>query len=375
MLQTVNVQFKYSNFRMLTLYIKAVHEVPEFEPLRDYELIKFTIMNIAEEILSTLGKIIVFENYKNQNEICIILNTREKSSIENHIKSACEKLNAQLINLLKVDVRIGISKNYNTLEQLNSAYLEAHMAVMQNLILEKPTITWFEEFDPNNRITYFISEQDKVSLFSALNSNDEKKALEIVGMIFKEIKEKNINYDNVRTVWMDIIITLSKVMGELGICWKNIFKEDYLLEDDFNQCTSIQEIENYITDKIKTISNCICDIRRSDGKCVIDDIKEYIDRYYYTDITLVQLSNKYYMNANYLSQLFKQETGIGFSEYITQVRLKKAEDLLLNTKLKTYEISQMVGYTDSRYFGKVFTKHYNYTPSQFREKYLQEKEQ
>lgn len=93
----------------------------------------------------------------------------------------------------------------------------------------------------------------------------------------------------------------------------------------------------------------------------------YIHEAYNTDLTLENIAERVYMNANYFSELFKQETGKGFVEYVKEIRMKKAIELLALPKLKIAEIADMVGYGDSNYFAKVFRKHTGRTPCEYRE--------
>jgi two-component system response regulator YesN len=76
------------------------------------------------------------------------------------------------------------------------------------------------------------------------------------------------------------------------------------------------------------------------------------------------------MNESYLSDLFKKETGSSFSSYLSNVRIDQSKDLLRQVDLKTQDIAEMVGYNNSRYFIKVFKKNTGMTPSEYRERIL-----
>ena len=84
------------------------------------------------------------------------------------------------------------------------------------------------------------------------------------------------------------------------------------------------------------------------------------------DITLNDLSKEVYLNPNYLGRLIKKETGKNFSDILTEVRIEKAKELLKNTQIKTYEISERVGINDSRYFSQLFRKMTGMTPTEYR---------
>jgi two-component system response regulator YesN len=74
------------------------------------------------------------------------------------------------------------------------------------------------------------------------------------------------------------------------------------------------------------------------------------------------------MNPTYFCEFFKNQTGETVLDYVTRIRIEKARELLLKTDLKIYDISIKVGYTDTKYFSKLFKKHYGEVPSKFKER-------
>ena len=69
-----------------------------------------------------------------------------------------------------------------------------------------------------------------------------------------------------------------------------------------------------------------------------------------------------YISPNYLSDLFKKNTGMRLSDYITEVRLEKAREYLMDVHYKVRDVSTLVGISDPRYFSSVFRKKYGMTP-------------
>ncbi|MNC15310.1 putative response regulatory protein [compost metagenome] len=98
----------------------------------------------------------------------------------------------------------------------------------------------------------------------------------------------------------------------------------------------------------------------------ISEIKQYVADNYDKNLTLVELSNRFYLNMHYLSQLFKEKTGQTYHEYLTQVRMERTKELLAKTDLKVYEIAYNVGYTDSTHFSKVFERYAGCKPREYR---------
>ena len=74
------------------------------------------------------------------------------------------------------------------------------------------------------------------------------------------------------------------------------------------------------------------------------------------------------MSHSRFSTVFSQEMGVTFTEYLTNLRMAKAKELLRATQLRSSEISSAVGYSDRHYFSYLFKKNTGMTPSEFREK-------
>ena len=128
---------------------------------------------------------------------------------------------------------------------------------------------------------------------------------------------------------------------------------------------NMDELEAYLLSIVQGI--CCQAKRESDGDDIIRSIIDYIDRSYQYDITLQELAEKkYFMNASYLSRLFKAKCGKTFSKYLIEYRLEKSRELLEKTILKVSDIAAHVGYNDVSHYIQSFRKVYGVTPEQYR---------
>lgn len=96
-------------------------------------------------------------------------------------------------------------------------------------------------------------------------------------------------------------------------------------------------------------------------------VMNYLNAHYEQAVSLKRVSEELHLNASYISQLIKSETGLNYTQYITELRIKKAKELLTTTKLSLAEISEAVGFNDYFYFIKKFKREVGVTPG----KYLQ----
>ncbi|EJJ0922449.1 AraC family transcriptional regulator [Enterococcus faecalis] len=91
----------------------------------------------------------------------------------------------------------------------------------------------------------------------------------------------------------------------------------------------------------------------------------YLETHHDEEITLEQLAEMLYVTPTYLSKTFKAATGVGPINYLIQIRLNHAKELLKNDSLSVKEVAKTVGYEDAYHFSKLFKKYYGKSPSQF----------
>ncbi|MGM1045727.1 MAG: response regulator transcription factor [Bacillota bacterium] len=130
---------------------------------------------------------------------------------------------------------------------------------------------------------------------------------------------------------------------------------------DFNQ------VPGEVQRMWKASSTQVYEHYASGGDQAVEVALQYIRTHYHADLSLDKVASVVYLNPVYFSQLFKQKTGCGFKEYVIQLRLEQAKQLLQNPKLKLAEIAERIGYQDIRHFSQLFRKKYGVTPSEYRQ--------
>lgn len=101
---------------------------------------------------------------------------------------------------------------------------------------------------------------------------------------------------------------------------------------------------------------------------VIEDIRSYIEENIHSDLSLSTLAQQYNYNEKYLGRLFKSRTGYTIHEYCNYLRLTNAKKLLRSTNLSISEVAVQSGYNNVTYFIRVFKKHTQLSPLQYRQK-------
>jgi two-component system response regulator YesN len=128
---------------------------------------------------------------------------------------------------------------------------------------------------------------------------------------------------------------------------------------------SAQDIRYFVTHNLVEIATLIRSMNTGPSIAIRKAIS-YINDNYANRIALQEVAHYTCLSPNYLSQLFKQETGKSFLEYLTQCRVVAAKKLLVQSNLTISEIAFKLGYDMPSYFSEVFKKSEGLTPSQYR---------
>lgn len=153
---------------------------------------------------------------------------------------------------------------------------------------------------------------------------------------------------------------LSAVPGQSGEALQDAASEIYSFRH-FSDIINL--IEHYLSLAVDAFQQ-----EQNAPNYAVFQVEKYIRAHYNEELTLNTLADLVYLNPNYLSGIFAQTTGCTLNRYIKQIRMEKAQELLLNTNMKITDISQAVGYPNPSYFCKSFQKLYGTTPERFRQR-------
>lgn len=97
-------------------------------------------------------------------------------------------------------------------------------------------------------------------------------------------------------------------------------------------------------------------------------MEQYIEQNFRQRISLDEIAESLHANRSYLSRLYKSKSGVNLFDAILCKRIEAAKEYLLHTDMKTYEISEAVGFEDAGYFSRVFKRQVGISPKEYRKK-------
>jgi two-component system response regulator YesN len=203
----------------------------------------------------------------------------------------------------------------------------------------------------------------EMQMRTAICSDDQAREQEVMkefhdsfcdGKIYapKEIKESYVRF-----LWN--IIAIAKEVGKVQVSQIN---QQELLSRIMNA-----KLREELTEASSLVLEKLTSTQDTDTThLTVKRMKSMIHEFYQTGIMLDEISRKLDMTPEYLGTLFHRETGTTFSNYVKNYRISKAKELLVGTNLKLYEVAEKVGYSDPKYFSRVFKEITGQLPVEYR---------
>ncbi|GMK38666.1 hypothetical protein PCCS19_17200 [Paenibacillus sp. CCS19] len=96
------------------------------------------------------------------------------------------------------------------------------------------------------------------------------------------------------------------------------------------------------------------------------DIERYVSEHLSRDITLKEVANRFAYSPNYFGVLFRAQVGVSFNDFLVNLRMTRAKEMLQTKRFKIYEVAGLVGYKSLTYFTRTFKKAYGMTPGDYK---------
>jgi two-component system response regulator YesN len=168
-------------------------------------------------------------------------------------------------------------------------------------------------------------------------------------------------------IFVDVILATAKLVDELGGEVSKVIPEVNSIEAMLSDVRSVEQLREQVY-KIISIGLAFRDSHPSGQHAhLIRQAKEYMEHHYADpELSLNEVAARANLSASHFSAVFSQETHQTFKEYLTEVRINKAKELLRMTTLRSAEIGYQVGYNDPHYFSSVFKRNTGLSPIEFR---------
>ena len=264
-------------------------------------------------------------------------------------------------------VTIGVGNTVAGLHELNASYDRSVKAVLGKLYKGNGAVLYYDGDDEEDALGSV--QKIDYDIAGCLLKLDLAKANYLLDFMFDSFEQqKNNDRQNVQYHCINIISRIEIILSDLNVQMEDILGNNVSLIGKLLKFETILDIRQWMKNIIRAAIEYLAAKRTSKSSRIVAEIVAYVETKYAQDISLNAIAQILFYSPNHLGNIFRQEFGKGFGEYLTEYRIKRAAELLQDHKMKILEASLAVGYKDMPTFIKNFKALYGVTPSEYRER-------
>lgn len=299
----------------------------------------------------------------------------DEAAFARRLGERLEALAGELAARAGVEVRVGISGTAVRPGRLAAAYREAAKAAERHLFRSGPRVLFPggevsgrpEDAAVSARFEALLRQR----LAPALALGHAEQAAEAVDAAFALLREDRCTAQAAHDCLEKAAATLRVAAMDFNRHAGEGGGEGYASLETFDGRPfslhwSIPQAAERLKDYVRYLASRLNRQRDRGARKLIRDIQCYLAAHYHEQITLAETARRFHLNKNYLSQLFKHETGVTFTVYLNTLRIEKAKERMMQTGETVTEISAKTGFNDFRYFSRVFRRMTGCTPTEYK---------
>lgn len=289
--------------------------------------------------------------------------SKQRANIRKALRQALRQIEAEksLYGTIQTSIALGTTEN---LSNLLHSYQNASLTIMERLT------------EGTGKLLEGIPAASALPTQSILEryNRDIKQAAEVLSsdaavIALERMKHSALSVRNVRSRELIHLVQTAADMFTAALVLEN---RDEIMRKFYGQvgrCSTVPELFDQLARFQRDWMTSAREKKQDEEQRPIRMAKQYILEHFSDPITLEEVAEAVGFSGSYFSTYFKKETGTGFNQYLTQVRVNEAKLLLRDTDLAVSEICRQVGYQDIKHFNRLFSKDAGLTPGEYRKLY------
>ncbi len=337
------------------------------KPALETELVKFSAASVVENFLASQN---IGTSFWHGKQCCVVFKTMEKEALLQNIK--------QMRTLLKqhcdISACFAVSGNIKDITQI-PVLIEENKHMLECFYFY-PQIIGDTVFADDLK---YDEPQDVITLSELRDKLLEKVIAQDIAAAYAIVKEYLYKagiaaQGNKQAAVYFAISCVRYVDSELK---KRLATEEILVSESemferLHETQSYENLQAIVELQVEKLLRAVAECANNSAKTDVIKAMQYIDEHYAENLSLEVLAKHVHMNSFYFSSFFKKQTGKNFKDYINEVRMARAMELLMTANFKSYEIAEKVGFKDYRYFTELFSKFYGKTPAAYKKSIIKD---
>ncbi|PQP83083.1 DNA-binding response regulator [Paenibacillus sp. PCH8] len=330
----------------------------------DAELKQFAALNIAAEVWSEHGAGHAFMH----QEAVVLLYVdrwggtdgakRQQKALENVMRS--------INHYLRIPATVGSGQIVDTLADVNHAYEDALLALDYRLVPGTDSIIYIADVERQTAGKLRFDELKQQTLTRCLKAGTQVELEETLAIIFREITVEHGRSD-IQLYLIEVLTMVWKAAQASGEAMEDIFGAGFQLYADLFRLPGLSEAQEKVREVCLLVQHRIASGRQHVYKDIVEQALTFTKEHYADpDLSIQKVCGHLHISSGYFCGIFKKEVQLTFLQYLMQIRMEAARELLRSTELKSFQIAEQVGFAEPNYFSFCFKKHIGVSPKEYR---------
>ncbi|WP_168120778.1 helix-turn-helix domain-containing protein [Paenibacillus sp. HB172176] len=265
------------------------------------------------------------------------------------------------------DIAIGFGTICDSVNALGSSYNAALTAIGKSKSQERFRIVDANELEIGNR--YFYSFFDEQKLLNLMNVGEGEGVTRVIDDVLEANSNRNISYEHRKLLFHELHRTCIRFLSEKGLEPKEALDGATLppLRQDWNNAfLDMSEWRTWLIASFDAALDAVKQTQKGKSGDLASRITAFVQEHYREDLGLERIADEMGVSVKYVSRVFKEKSGVVLTDYINQVRIDKAKELLASTTMRINDIAEEVGIYSRTTFLRSFKKVEGMSPNEFR---------
>ncbi|WP_127490602.1 AraC family transcriptional regulator [Paenibacillus glycanilyticus] len=364
--ELLGLRIDFSRFALLTL------ELEEPYPVKD-DLFHFHLLRYG--FMDELGADIDGEVFAKDDKRTVILLAVPPDNDEFPLEYA-KRLKQHMLTRYGLTVTIAVSRIGTGEESVRLAYEDTIAVLNLKIYIGKGEVLPYSilgDWQTGEEDAYYYPYDLEAKLQQALLQTDKEECYDTLREITGTAMEKKLSKANIQQLFFqlsgEIVKTLVQSRGDIAA----VFGSRAAYADLIARAETLKDMEKCLIEMCGRIIDYHREKRSKMTDVTLQLAIDYMDSNFNNNISVDTVAEYVERSSSYLSRIFKESTGMTINDYLIQLRIKRATELLGQVNLSIEEICHEIGYANVSYFNKIFKARTGLTPGQYRQQHAAEK--
>jgi two-component system response regulator YesN len=320
----------------------------------EYQQVQRVVAGLVEDMPD------VFLLRKDWEELVLLMKGNAPEFVEEERDRLLERI-SQEIQKTRYQLTIGIGTPKKRIAELHQSFVEALVNIQRASDMKGNRL--------NNAVDKAdLLKVDRAAVENFLRCGAKEDFDQFFNLYIRPLGETTLTSYLIKNyIFVDVVLATVKLVNELGGDIDQVVPELESIETTLASIKSVEQLREQVY-RIALSTLAFRDRHTSSHYTgTIQQAKDYIDHHYMeSELSLNEVAAHVNLSSSHFSVVFSKEACQTFKEYLTEIRIKKAKELLRTTALRSADIAYQVGYSDPHYFSHVFRKVTGLSPNEFR---------